>query len=415
MTAELDEARRIIHDNDVARLRSLIAEHPALLSAQEDGGVLALATDAYGDVFDPQREKDFTRPDCAALLLDAGAIVTRAVLQGMLDSRARGLLAMFNSKGRLPRTLPLLAALGDVDGVRAALATGLDQAAISEAFLIAVAFEHRAIAAMLLERAIEIDADLHRHVVEIGADAFITSLGENRPHYFSRRVAPWDLYCRQQLHRALHDDDREAFVRGLDRAPWLLGEATVEFQAHLVEQAAFHGRDACIAALWDRDPALLHQQPPPATKAFEHAMTYAKTHVIPQLTRLWPFPDDVPHRAGMGDLRRVTELLGAAAVHQPTLDTALAYAVINHHFAVADLLLERGADINTDWNSHEPASILHHLVFEDDYAAMQYLIDRGIDPSITDYRWHSTAEGWARHGKNDPAMADWLRSRLYNK
>ena len=42
---------------------------------------------------------------------------------------------------------------------------------------------------------------------------------------------------------------------------------------------------------------------------------------------------------------------------------ALAFAVINRHFDVADFLLEHGADINTNWNSHEPASILHHLVF----------------------------------------------------
>jgi hypothetical protein len=32
------------------------------------------------------------------------------------------------------------------------------------------------------------------------------------------------------------------------------------------------------------------------------------------------------------------------------------------HFDVADFLLEHGADINTRWASHEPASILHHLV-----------------------------------------------------
>jgi hypothetical protein len=61
-----------------------------------------------------------------------------------------------------------------------------------------------------------------------------------------------------------------------------------------------------------------------------------------------------------------------------------------------------------DWNSHEPASILHHLVFEENYEAMQFLIDRGIDMTIKDYRWDSTAQGWARYGKNDPEMAQWL-------
>ena len=94
-------------------------------------------------------------------------------------------------------------------------------------------------------------------------------------------------------------------------------------------------------------------------------------------------------RPGMGDLARVKRwfdaegkpALGDVANHAPAtsvhprrtqwgevgvqqvLDTALAWSVINRHFDVADFLLEHGADINTNWNSHEPASILHHLVF----------------------------------------------------
>jgi ankyrin repeat protein len=90
------------------------------------------------------------------------------------------------------------------------------------------------------------------------------------------------------------------------------------------------------------------------------------------------------------------------------LDTALAWAVINHHFDVADFLLERGADINTTWNSHEPASILHHLIFDGTYESMRFLIDRGIDMTIKDYRWNSTAKGWARYAKKDETMVQWL-------
>src|SRR5438093_5624520 len=64
------QARRVIHDNDVERLKQLLAEYPALLSWQGDewdsnGGVLGIATGAYGDAGDPERERWFTRAACA--------------------------------------------------------------------------------------------------------------------------------------------------------------------------------------------------------------------------------------------------------------------------------------------------------------------------------------------------------------
>jgi hypothetical protein len=39
---------------------------------------------------------------------------------------------------------------------------------------------------------------------------------------------------------------------------------------------------------------------------------------------------------------------------------------------------------------------------------MRFLIDRGIDMTIKDYRWNSTARGWALCGKKDEKMAQWL-------
>src|SRR5678815_3808838 len=89
------QARRIIHDNDVQRLKELLAEFPALLSwhaNDSDGGLLGMATDAYGDSFDPGRERVFTHAACAELLLDAGAVVRPSVCEGIIESRARGLL-----------------------------------------------------------------------------------------------------------------------------------------------------------------------------------------------------------------------------------------------------------------------------------------------------------------------------------
>src|SRR5262249_4805126 len=217
---------------------------------------------------------------------------------------------------------------------------------------------------------------------------------------------------------------------------WLLGEAYVWFQVELIGVATLNDREAWIAALLDHDPALLSRHPPPASQAIEFAFTYANTHLIPLLTRIWPVPDDLPHAAGLGNLARVRgwfDAPGATArgdldEHYPynaprargplawspptvqqVLDVALAFSVINRHFDVADFLLEHGADINTDWNSHEPASILHHLVFlEGSYESMRFLIDRGTDMTIKDYRWNSTARGWALYAVKDQQMAQWL-------
>jgi hypothetical protein len=230
----------------------------------------------------------------------------------------------------------------------------------------------------------------------------------------------------------------DAFVRWLQRERWLLGEPCVGFQVQLIERASLHGREEFIAALFELEPALLRRRPAPRSQAIEFAFTYAHTHLLPLLTRVWPMPDDLPHAAGIGDLARVkgwfdqsgAPALGDPARHYPyndararehlqwdpprlqqVLDTALAFSVINRHFDVADFLLAHGADINTNWSSHEPASILHELVIQGNYESMQFAIDRGIDMTIKDYRWNSTATGWARYAAGDETMAKWLEAK----
>src|SRR5687767_12708963 len=162
------QARRIIHDHDVERLKQLLAEYPALLSwhgDDDDAGVLGFATGSYGDSFDPFTEEHFTRAACAELLIDAGAVVTRSVCEGLLRSRARGLLQLFRQKGLLPHTLRFLAAFGDLDAVRTALEdTTNDLAAVTEAFTIACGFRQEPVASLLLDRTIALDPELGRHV-----------------------------------------------------------------------------------------------------------------------------------------------------------------------------------------------------------------------------------------------------------
>jgi hypothetical protein len=224
----------------------------------------------------------------------------------------------------------------------------------------------------------------------------------------------------------------------------LLSDAHVKFQVRLIEgtAVAFNDRTPFLKALLDLDPAVLHCPVPPPSHAFVHAFTYAQTRVLPMLLRIWPMPDDLPHAAGNGDIARVRRwfdvagrpALGDLANHFPAndawirgnlewgepgvqqvLDTALAWAVLNNHFEVADFLLAHGADINSNWSSHEPASILHELVWHKNYEAMQFLVDRGIDMTIHDYRWDATAQGWAYYAAKDEKMAQWLSEAQHRR
>ena len=445
MELAIAQARHLIHNNDVESLKRLLAEYPGLLSWTGDKngrGLLGFATGAYGDAFGPEREGWFTRKACAEALIDAGAVVAPSVVNAVLDSRAVGLLQLFHDKDLLPRTLAFAAALGDLEGVRVALhEINNDRLAVNEAFIVACRFKREPAAALLLERAIALDVALGQHIDRsVGRASFIRSLMDKESLDFgnAKLAGPWKTFVAGQVIAAIHEGDLATFIRWLQREQWLLGDDAVWFQHRILETATLHGRESLIAAFLELQPAILRRQPPPTSSAIEIAFTYAKTHLLPLLTRIWPVPDDLAHAAGMGDLARVQRWFDESGnpalgdleqqyprtsphlrVHddlqwgritpQHVLDTALAWAVINRHFGVADFLLDHGADINTDWNSHEPASILHHLVFQPDpYDSMQYLIDRGIDLTIHDYRWDSTAKDWAQYALQDEQMVRFL-------
>ena len=449
------EARRIIHDNDIEGLRQLLVEYPALLSwtgaswnspdadgrGENDSGLLGMATGSFGDSFDPINEQHFTRRECAELLLDAGAVVAPSVCDGLIRSRARRLIDLFQRRGLLPRSLKFLAARGDVDGVRARLDTNADDlAAVNEAFTYACHFEHETVAALLSDRSITLDTDLGRRIDDgPGRSAFVQYFIANRPDVRDPDpFRPWQAFVEQYVWRAMSDGNLTSFVDRLRRESWLLSEASLKFQVGLIEgtAATLKDRAAFLKAFLDLDPAVLHSPVPPFSRAFVHAFTYAQAHLVPMLVRIWPLPDDLPHAAGSGDFARVRRWFDAAgrpalddlANHFPSndgwirgnlgwgepseqqvLDTALAWSVMNNHLEIADFLLGHGADINTNWCSHEAASILHELVWHKNYEAMQFLIDRGIDMTIEDYRWNATAQGWARHAAKDEKMAQWLQ------
>ncbi len=438
------EAERAIHDNSVERLTQLVREHPALLSWRGDSGesLLGFAAGSFGDSGDPYREQMFTRLECAEFLLDAGAIANPAIWEDAIRARSRGVLQLLSRKGVLPRRLDILAALGDEDGVGDCLESartrpGADAAAVMQAFLCACRFQQRAVAALLLDRCIELDPALGRQVEKWrGKSGFIDYLAEHAQEYgepWKDVVSPWQTLAMNELLTAMDEGNLQEFTVWLQREPDLLSESQLARQVEIVEHAVVKDRGAFITRLLEFHPAVEVRRPPSSALVF--ALEYGKAHLIPLLTPIWPLPDDLCHAAGVGDFSRVRgwfdeagcPRLGNLAQHYPAnnpsvlrnlhwtpataqqvLDVALAWACVNRRFEIASFLLERGANINTDWSTHEPASILHECAIRGNYEAARFLIDHGIDMTIRDYRWNAAAEGWAHHAAKDQNMAEFL-------
>lgn len=420
------EAERAIHGNDVERLQALLAEHPDLLTwRDEEGHPLLRATTPYAmDVSYPAREAEFCRPACAALLVDAGALADSSVWDILIRSGAGGMLQLLHAKNVLPRTLVVLAALGDADGVRACLdGEGGDVDAVNMAFMSACRFRHDAVATVVLERCIDLDPRLGIEIDRWRDRAsFVEEMIAHCPSMYGT-TAPWHAFVMREL---LAARDTAAFTAWLEGQPWLLDGAHIPLQVEILEQAAIFDREQFIRRLLEREPAVLQASPPPSA-ALIHAFDYGHSHLVPLLTPIWPLPDDLAHAAGIGDLDRVKRwfddegrpALGDLGRHhrnprpgaptvQQVLDVALAWSVMNKHFDVAEFLIAHGADVNTDWATHEPASILHECAVQGNYDGARFLIEHGVDLSLHDHRWNATAAGWAMHAAHDEAMANLL-------
>jgi hypothetical protein len=448
------QAKVAIHNQDHERLRTLLAEYPALVSWRDERGeTLLSSTTPYAlDCSDPERERIYARPVAAEILIDAGATVDRSTWEYLIAAGASEMLHLLARKHVLPLTLPVLAALGDDEAVRARLeesgerddAEGPsdERIVIGRALMNACRFRHTGIASRLLERSVALDPDLGRRIDRWqGRQAFVEFLIQHPGSHWSggptegRERTPWEAFVIRQLTSALDGNDLPAFRRWLEDEPWVLRPSFVHVQIGVIERASWDNNgEPFITALLEYDPALLRTEPPPPSSAIVFALGYGHAQLVPTLTRIWPLPDDLPHAAGTGNAAAVARwfnaagqaVLGSLAHHYPAndpkradlgwgpvttqqvLDVALAWACLNRHFEIASFLLARGADINTNWSTHEPASILHECAIQGNEDGVRFLIDHGADLTIKDHRYQSTAEGWARHAARNERMADLL-------
>ncbi len=117
------QARVAIQNEDHERLRKLLAEYPALIAWRDESDQTLLdSTTSYAmDCSDPERERTYTRPTAAEMLIDAGETVERKTWEHVIRTGASGMLHLFARKHALPQALPALAALGDDAAIRARL------------------------------------------------------------------------------------------------------------------------------------------------------------------------------------------------------------------------------------------------------------------------------------------------------
>ncbi len=455
----VEAAEKAIHANDTARLDSLLAEHPGLLTwrnPDDERPVLHYATTSYANFPGAENEVVFNRPDCARLLIEAGAVMHPRVYLRAIDTGAHGMLALFDEYGVLPENLRTLTARGDLDRVRgcfdpagalrnigrpeAELRTGYtgaeadwpdpadDRMIVADAFLYACRLGHRDVAHFLMDRCLQIDDDLRASVEAWqGKTAFIDYLLEKRPEggrqarsYREANDDPgliWRRAVELRLLAALDEGNAESIRDLLATESFLLGPRYLETQEMMLAAAACsEGKLPVIEAVITAGAAITTVDEPPVSRAVLYALEYGNADYVPALSQIWPVPDDLPHAAGLGNLEAVEKRfangypqLGDPSLYacppgesplasvQEIVDRALAWAVQNGNYQIADYLLDRGANINTRWSTHEPASILHECVFAGRMQQVVYLVRKGIDVTIRDHRHNATPEDWARH------------------
>ena len=94
---------------------------------------------------------------------------------------------------------------------------------------------------------------------------------------------------------------------------------------------------------------------------------------------------------------------------QSIFNNAFVYACMHGHIDAAQLLLDKGAEINVVPGGFDYAGTgLHYAALNGHRAMVEFLLAHGADPNIKDTKVGSTAAGWAEYGGH-PELLDLLR------
>ena len=94
---------------------------------------------------------------------------------------------------------------------------------------------------------------------------------------------------------------------------------------------------------------------------------------------------------------------------QGIINNAFVYACMHGHIDAAQLLLDKGVEINTVPGGFDFAGTgLHYAALNGHRPMVEFLLQHGADKNVKDTKVGSTAAGWAEHG-NHPELLDLLR------
>jgi len=97
---------------------------------------------------------------------------------------------------------------------------------------------------------------------------------------------------------------------------------------------------------------------------------------------------------------------------QEIINNAFVYACMHGHIDAAQLLLEKGAEINAVPEGFDYAGTgLHYAALNGHRAMIEFLLEHGADRNVKDTKVGSTAAGWAEYGKH-PELLDLLSTAV---
>ena len=407
------EASTAIREKKPEQLEQLLTAHPALATLEHghDGSLLE-QTLSYANWCGDDPEF-WTCTACAKLLLEAGSEVSPYAYLRALTTGDRPSFDLFYESGKLPRCLRLDAAAGRLELVQERLKTGLlgegtprdtegnwpnpddRELLLSDALRYACRLDRQEVA-RYLSRELS------------GNEQLADSLLENRAalNLNSPLSAPQQEAC-LKLQRAAENEDVPTFKAILGQFPEFLEEGQLAWQVGLLEECAYMGRTKIASALLELD-ARVKYPPHPSSMAMRYALDYGNKPMVNLLRPMWQPTEDIPTSAALGDLvslqRQLSTELSETLVYPEgrtlversrILTHALGLACMNEELEAATLLLDAGADPNSTWGLHEPATILHELAGHGKLKALNFLLERGADPNIRDQRYQATPLEWA--------------------